>query len=219
MRGALSALDEPPGLMVGFNRRFAPALQRLRQELGEQRTPLVVNYRLNAGYIPLDNWVHGREGGGRNLGEACHMYDVFASLTGAAIASIGADAIDPGGAPYARNDNFVATIRYTDGSLCTLTYTALGPKAGLAKERIEVFANGEAYIVDDFKSLRRASDDAVLWSGSGSDKGHFEELSLFGDALADHGDMPIAVESLFATTAVALHVEDQLYGRDGAEAP
>jgi len=161
--------------------------------------------------------VQGREGGGRNLGEACHMYDVFASLTGATVSSIGAAAIDPGATPYLRNDNFIATIRYADGSICSLTYTALGPKAGLAKERIEVFANGDAYIVDDFKSLRRASDDAVLWSGAASDKGHFEELSQFGDALAGHSEMPIAAEDLFATTAVALHVEDQLYGRDGAE--
>jgi len=215
VRETVASLADPPALMVGFNRRFAPAIQRLKAELGEQRTPLVVNYRLNAGYIPLDHWVHGREGGGRNIGEACHMYDVFACLTGAEVASVCAEAIDPGAAAYLRNDNFCATIRYTDGSVCTLVYTALGPRSGMAKERIEVFANNEAYIVDDFKTLIRASDNTVLWSSSSLDKGHFEELSLFGDAIAGIGDVPIAVDKLFETTALSLHIEDKLYGRDG----
>ncbi len=204
-------------LMVGFNRRFAPALQRLRQELGEQRTPLVVNYRIHAGYLPLDHWVHGAEGGGRNIGEACHMYDVFSFLAGAPVCFIDARAIDPGDRAYARNDNFCATIGYEDGSLCTLTYTALGPKAGLAKERIEVFANGEAWIVDDFASLTRTSDGAVLWSAPAADKGHFEELSRFGDAIAEGKPAPVPAEELLQTTAVALRVEDLLFGRAAEE--
>jgi predicted dehydrogenase len=213
IRGAMEAIADPPRLMVGFNRRFSPAIQRLKEELGEKRTPLVINYRLNAGYIPLDHWVHGVEGGGRNIGEACHMYDVFAFLADAPVSSISASAIDPGGRAYARNDNFCATIGYEDGSIGALTYTALGPKAGLAKERIEIFANGEAWIVDDFKSLTRASDGVVLWSATSADKGHAEELSRFADALAEGKPDPIPLRQIFETTAVALHVEDLLHGR------
>ena len=215
IRTSLAALAAPPRLMVGFNRRFSPAIQRLKQEIGDPRTPLVIDYRLNAGYIAPDHWVQGPEGGGRNLGEACHMYDVFAFLAGAPVASIGAVAIDPGARAYLRSDNFCATIGYEDGSLGNLVYTALGPKAGLPKERIEVFANGEAWIVDDFKSLTRASDGATLWSATSADKGHAEELSRFADALADGGPDPIPLDQLFETTAVALHVEDLLHGRAG----
>ena len=51
--------------------------------VAKRRAPLVVEYRLNAGYIALDHWVHGLHGGSRNIGEACHMYDVFRFLTGA----------------------------------------------------------------------------------------------------------------------------------------
>ena len=213
VRDKIAALEDAPRLMVGFNRRFSPALQMLKQELGASRTPLIVNYRLNAGYIPLAHWVHGAEGGGRNIGEACHMYDCFAFLAGAPVASISATSIDPGSRPYSRNDNFCATVRYEDGSVCTLTYVALGPKTGLPKERIEVFANGEAWIVDDFKSLTRASDSAVLWSAAASDKGHFEELSQFGHSIASGDPSPIPLSQIFETSAVALHVEDLLYGR------
>jgi predicted dehydrogenase len=163
--------------------------------------------------------VHGREGGGRNIGEACHMYDCFAFLADAPVASMSATSIDPGSRPYNRNDNFCATVRYEDGTVCTLTYVALGPKAGLPKERIEVFANGEAWVVDDFKSLTRASDSAVLWSAAASDKGHFEELSQLGHSIVSGEPSPIPLQQIFETTAVALHVEDLLYGRVGEASP
>jgi predicted dehydrogenase len=210
-------LESPPMLMVGFNRRFSPALTMIKELVAKRRAPLVVEYRLNAGYIALDHWVHGSHGGGRNIGEACHMYDVFRFLTGAPAVSISATPIDPGELPYRRNDNFSATIGYEDGSLAHLLYTALGPKTGLGKERIEVFCDGETYIVDDFKRLIKASDESVLWQSSETDKGHYEELSRFGDAIASGGSSPISPDELIETSAVALHVEDLLFGRSGGE--
>jgi len=214
---AYTSAADPPLLMVGFNRRFSPAVQTVKSKIAGRRAPLVIEYRLNAGYIPLEHWVHNEQGGGRNIGEACHMYDVFRSLTGAPAVSVVADAIDPGTLPYRRNDNFSASIRYADGSLAHLVYTALGPKGGLPKERVEIFCDGEAYVIDDYKSLTKASDGSVLWSGE-QDKGHFEELSRFGDAIASGGESPIPFDELIETTAIALQVEDQLYGRDPQEA-
>ena len=118
---------DAPLLMTGFNRRFSPAIARARELLAGRTTPIVADYRMNAGYIPLDHWVHGPEGGGRNIGEACHVYDVFDSLVGGAeVEAVSAQSIRPDGTRLAANDNFVATIRYADGSVCTLTYTALG---------------------------------------------------------------------------------------------
>ena len=141
------------------------------------------------------------------------MYDVFRFLSGSPASSIVATPIDPKSLPYSRNDNFSATISYEDGSLATLVYTALGPKTGLGKERIEVFCDGEAYVVDDFKQLTRASDGASLWQSGEIDKGHFEELSRFGDAIAAGSGSPIPFDELVETSGVALHVEDLLLGR------
>jgi predicted dehydrogenase len=180
-----------------------------------RRAPLVIQYRLNAGYLPLDHWVHGAQGGGRNVGEACHMYDVFRFLAGSPVRSIDATAIDPGALPYARSDNFAATIAYEDGTLASLVYTALGPKSGLGKEHITVFCDGEAFIVDDFKKLTKSSDGSVLWQSSEPDKGHFEELSQFADAIASGGSSPILFDEILETTAVSLHIEDLLHGRVG----
>ena len=206
-------LNPAPMLLVGFNRRFSPALTMIKGLIDGRRAPVVVEYRLNAGYLPLDHWVHGPQGGGRNIGEACHMYDVFRFLAGAPVSSIQAAAIDPGSLPYRRNDNFSATIGYENGSLAHLLYTSLGPNTGLGKERIEVFCDGETYVVDDFKRLVKGSDGSVLWQSNEADKGHFEELSRFGDAIASAGAPPIPVDELIETSAVALRVEDLLVGR------
>lgn len=209
------ALVDKPLLMVGFNRRFSPALQKLKQVLTERRSPLIVNYRLNGGYIPLDHWIQGGHGGGRNIGEACHMYDVFRFLAGKPVVDISARSINPANLPYLRTDNFCATLTYEDGSVGNLVYTALGPKQGLPKERIEVFCDGEAYIVDDFKSLVRASDSEIIWQSDVVDKGHFEQLSRLGDAIANGQESPLLFEEIIETSAVALHIDDILNGREG----
>jgi predicted dehydrogenase len=140
-------------------------------------------------------------------------------LTGTPAVSITATSIDPGSLPFRRNDNFSATIAYEDGSLAHLMYTSLGPKTGLGKERIEIFCDGETYIVDDFKRLVKGSDDSVLWQSHEIDKGHYEELSRFGDAIASAGPPPISIDELIETSAVALHVEDLLFGRSSGEKP
>lgn len=207
------SLIEKPLLMVGFNRRFSPALLKLKEVLADRRSPLMINYRLNGGYIPLDHWVHGSQGGGRNIGEACHIYDVFRSLAGKPVSGISARAIDPQSLPYLRSDNFCALLEYEDGSVCNLMYTALGPKQGLPKEHIEVFCDGEAYVVDDFKTLTRTSDHAVLWQSETIDKGQYEQLSRFGDALAFGEMAPIPFDEIIETTAVSLVINDILNGR------
>jgi predicted dehydrogenase len=210
---AYNSLEHKPLLMVGFNRRFSPAVTEVQKIVAARRAPLMIEYRLNGGYIPMDSWVQGAQGGGRNIGEACHMYDVFRSLTGSKVRSITATAIDPGTMPHARNDNFSATIGYEDGSVATLVYTALGPKTGMSKERIEIFCDGEAYVVDNFQKLIRASDQSVLWQSGEPDKGHAEEFSRLGDAIAGGTPAPIAFDEIIETTAVSLHVEDLLFGR------
>jgi predicted dehydrogenase/threonine dehydrogenase-like Zn-dependent dehydrogenase len=209
-----SSFANPPLLMVGYNRRFSPALRTVHEELAGRRSPMVINYRVNAGFIPLDSWIQGQEGGGRNLGEACHMYDVFRWLTGAPVEAISASSIRSLPGTYLPTDNFVATINYGDGSVATLTYTSLGPKQGLPKERIEVFCGGQAYLVDDFRRAERCADNALLWSGD-VDKGHTEEMRQLGDALTSGGPAPVPFEEIVEASVVALSVEDLLREGEG----
>ena len=196
--------------MVGFNRRFSPALQRAKAILKNRSTPIIVNYRMNAGFIPLDHWVHGPEGGGRNIGEACHIYDLFNFLTDSTVEKVEAVAIKPSGKQWAKNDNFVATIRYQDGSICTLTYTSLGAKE-YPKERMDIFADGLVITMDDYKRLEVAGSTQKGWSANSVQKGHMEELQSLGQSLLQGGAWPISYDQLRQATMISFKVENQLY--------
>lgn len=200
---------EAPLLMTGFNRRFSPAAVRARELLAQRTTPLVAEYRMNAGYIPLEHWVHGPEGGGRNIGEACHVYDLFDALVGdVAAESVTARAIRADGTRLAANDNFVATIAYADGSVCTLTYTALGHRDH-PKERMEVFADGTVLTLDDYKSLQVAGRGSG-WRSTTQQKGHVEELEALARALREGGPWPISLEEQARAMRIAFAVEEAI---------
>jgi predicted dehydrogenase/threonine dehydrogenase-like Zn-dependent dehydrogenase len=210
---SFESLTVPRVLMVGFNRRFSPAAMVLRERLADRNAPVIINYRVNGGFIPVDSWIQTGEGGGRNLGEACHMYDFFRSIVGAPVATISAESLKGYGTDYLPNDNFVATITYEDGSLATLTYTANGPKQGLEKERIEITCEERGYLVENFERLTEFPSGSVLWSASAPDKGHEHEIEAFVSAVVNGDPPPLAVAEIFEASAVALHIEDLLQGR------
>ena len=110
--------------------------------------------------------------------------------------------------------HFAATIRYADGSVGNLLYTASGPKTGLPKERIEIFCEGRAFVIDDFVKCVEQPTGETIWEAQAADKGHATEMTLLADALANGaGEAPIRATRIFETTAVSLHVEDLLQGR------
>jgi predicted dehydrogenase/threonine dehydrogenase-like Zn-dependent dehydrogenase len=202
--------DTPDGpvLMTGFNRRFSPAVRLSQTLLRGRAAPLVIDYRMNAGYIPLDHWVHGPEGGGRNIGEACHVYDVFDAIVGGGVERITASSIKP--TPrLAANDNFATTITYVDGSICTLTYTALGAKDH-PKERMEIYADGKVITLDDYQSLSMSGRKAPLWSSRTTDKGHRNELESLADCLRRNKPWPISLEEQLQATRISHTVERRL---------
>lgn len=203
-----------PLLMVGYNRRFSPAMARCLSLLEARTTPLVVSYRMNAGFIPRDHWVQGREGGGRNLGEACHIYDLFNALArGARVTGVQASGIRPPGPEWARNDNFIATVAYDDGSVCSLTYTALGDK-GFPKERMDVFADGKVLSMDDYKSLTVCGGKHKPWTATAAQKGQFEELQALAESLRGGRPWPIPLDQLLSASRIAFDVEAQLTQQD-----
>lgn len=200
-----------PLLCTGFNRRFSPAIRRVKDLLRNSTTPLVVNYRMNAGYIPLSHWVHGPEGGGRNIGEACHIYDLFNFLTETEVRDVRALSITPRGKQWSRNDNFVAIISYEDGSVCTLTYTAQG-NSSFPKEQMEVFADGTVISMSDFKSVSIAGAKRSGWKSDTAQKGQFEELQAVADTLRRGAQWPISLEQQIQATRISFDVEKQIWG-------
>jgi predicted dehydrogenase len=198
-----------PVLMTGFNRRFSPYAERLRDALKNSSSPMMVNYRVNAGRLPAEHWTLSSEGGGRNLGEACHMYDFITYLTGAKMVGVSAEFIGRSTGYFGRADNFIATITFNDGSVASMTYTALG-SSDCPKERVEIFADGKVGILDDFKKLTLAGAKGYDSESHLSNKGHKEELQAFAQSILKGEEWPIPLWQQIQATEIALRVEDTL---------
>ena len=205
--------DRPkPVLLTGFNRRFSPYAQRIATLVRGRSNPMVINYRMNAGYIPLDHWVHGQEGGGRNRGEACHIYDLFSFLTGARVRTVQAAAIVPATDYYSATDNFVVTLKFEDGTVATLTYTALG-NTEFPKEIMEVFVDGKVISMNDYRNLSVAGIKYKPLETRTADKGQKEELQAFAAAIRGQSEWPIPLWQQLEVTRVACEVEKLIQGR------
>lgn len=199
-----------PILMVGFNRRFAPMAQKLFDFISVRKEPLVAHYRVNAGFLPLDHWLHDPEqGGGRIIGEACHFVDFLTFLIGSPPVSVQTQGLPDLG--HYHQDNVVMTFVFPDGSLGEISYLANGDKA-FPKERVEVFVGGRVAVLDDFRSLEMIHHGKrrVERSRFRQDKGHLAEWEYFSAALKTGGALPIPYEHLIGVSMATFAAMDAL---------
>ena len=192
--------EHSPQLMVGFNRRFAPFGKQLQQFFAQRAEPMIAHYRVNAGFLPANHWLHDvQQGGGRIIGEACHFIDFITFLTGELPQWVSTTAL-PDVNRYHR-DNIQICFGFPDGSLGTVTYLANGTKA-FPKERVEVFCGGRVGVLDDFRSLDLVNDHHHVHKVARlrQDKGHLTAWSSFCDALVQGNPPPIPYEQLLAVT-------------------
>jgi predicted dehydrogenase/threonine dehydrogenase-like Zn-dependent dehydrogenase len=189
-------------LMVGFNRRFAPLIQRLKLLLSPVTGPKSFVMTVNAGAVAPDHWTQDRAvGGGRVLGEACHFVDLLRFLCGSPIVSESQMQMQ---SPC--DDTLTLNLRFADGSIGTVHYFANGSKA-FPKERLEVFADGRVLQLDNFRTLK-----GFGWKGFGrvslwrQDKGHRGCAAAFLRALRTAGPPPIAFDEIVevSRTIIAL---------------
>ncbi|HSJ25427.1 MAG TPA: bi-domain-containing oxidoreductase [Longimicrobiales bacterium] len=226
------ALDEPsldeviavaqhaPPLMVGFNRRFAPATLFVRERLARLPGARVVSIRVNAGALPADSWAHDPAiGGGRLVGEGCHFIDLAMHLVGGArVTDVHAVALGGPDTAARLKDNVNVTLRFDDGSLATILYTSKG-SASAGKERVEVHAAGATAIIDDFRTAEfhaagsgSGSQRVERWKAKGGkqDKGHVEQLRRFLAAVRDGTTSPIPLQELVDSSRVTLRAAASL---------
>ncbi len=193
-------------LLTGFNRRFSPCAERIKQLVNNRSNPMIINYRMNAGYIALDHWVHTNEGGGRNIGEACHIYDLFTFLTGSKVVDISAHAMTPRTHYYSQNDNFVATMSFEDGSVATLTYTALGSTEH-PKEQMEIYLDGMVLSMDDYQKLDIVGVKENGIQSQTIEKGQKQELEQFVESIKQGGEWLIPLWQQVQAMEIAFKVD------------
>jgi len=185
-----SQIGETLRLLTGFNHRFSPYARRIQELIANRAGPLMMTHRMNAGHLPPDHWTHGGEGGGRNVGEACHIYDLFTYFANSKVGKVAVAAARPATKHFRRDDNFTATMEFADGSVATLTYTAFGTSQH-PKEELEIFVDGKVIVLGDYKSLTITGSKAKGMTTTLPEKGQKAELEAFGNAILKGGEWPI----------------------------
>ncbi len=194
-------------LTVGFNRRFSPFSQDLKKQLGAAAGPINVIATMNAGFIPQDVWVQDMEvGGGRIIGEACHLIDLITFFTGSLVESVVMNALGPNAAE--NTDNASILLRYENGSQGVINYFANGSKA-YSKERIEVYSQNRTAVIDNFRKSYYHG-----FSGSGlkkrQDKGHAEQFRRFYESLKGGGQAIVPIQEVMNASRAAICAVDSL---------
>jgi predicted dehydrogenase len=194
-------------LMVGFNRRFAPHIVKVKELLKGAPEPKALIMTVNAGAVPADHWTLDPErGGGRIAGEGCHFIDLLRFLAGSAILSSGVTRLS--------GDTVAITLAFADGSTGTVHYLANGHKS-FPKERLEVFCGGRILQLDNFRKLTgygwRGFRKMNLWR---QDKGHASSVAAFLRAVREGGPSPIPFEELVEVARVTLQAAAVIVLRD-----
>ena len=195
-------------LMVGYNRRFSPLAREARKVFQSVSGPLLINYRVNAGFLPKEHWTQTEQGGGRILGEVCHFIDLMQFLAGSAPVGVYAMSVAGDNAEMPDQDNVIISLRFQNGSVGQITYLACGDKL-LSKERIEIFGGEQSFIIDDFKSGEHCGGRCrrtLKLPG----KGHQQEVEAFLDAVRLGRPSPISLHSLALTSVASFAILDAL---------
>ncbi len=198
-------------LMVGFNRRFSPQIQKMKALLQSVKEPKSFIMTMNAGAIPADHWTQDiAVGGGRIIGEACHFIDLMRFLAGSRIVSIQARRMGGVDGVTITEDKAAITLGFEDGSFGTVHYLANG-SSSFPKERVEVFTAGRVLQLDNFRKLRGFGWPGFkklnLWK---QNKGQNECARAFLAAVESGGETPISAAEIFEVARASIEVAQML---------
>jgi len=200
-----------PILMIGHNRRFSPHSKKIQSWLKKRKSPIVLQMRINSGYVPNTHWVHSeKEGRSRIVGEMSHFIDFFQSLTGALVTRVHAERISGNNQNAINNDNVVITMKFFDGSIGNLTYSASGDKA-YPRETLEIFFDGNTIFLEDFRFSKLYSDGKITsFKTLSQEMGYSEELKHFINCVSGEGKLLVSLEEMFKTMETIFAIEQSL---------
>ena len=200
--GSSDAGEARPMLMVGFNRRFAPHVQKAKVLLEGVAEPKALVMTVNAGAIPENHWTQNADvGGGRIVGEACHFIDLLRFLAGAPITDYTARRLRT-----ATSDTVSIQIGFADDSIGTIHYFANGHRS-FPKERLEIFVAGRVLRLNNFRAL-----SGFGWPGFRTmrawrqDKGQKFCAAAFVEAVERGLPAPIPLDELLEVSRVSIEV-------------
>lgn len=208
----LNAIDEAyqssgKTLTIGFNRRFSPFIMDAKKQLGEESLPINVIATMNAGVIPQDVWVQDMEvGGGRIIGEACHLVDLITYLTGSKVVAVVMNAM--GVNPKENTDNASILLKYKNGAQGVINYFSNGSKS-YSKERVEIYSQNRTMVIDNFRRSKYYGFKNRGKKGA-QDKGQANLFAAYYDTLKNGGEEIIPYDEIMNTSKVVIAAVESL---------
>lgn len=187
-------------LMVGFNRRFAPHVKKMKELLSDTSGPKAMVMIINAGEISKDHWTQDLEvGGGRIKGEVCHFVDLLRFIANYRIIDYQINIMN-----NLTKDTVSIQLYFEDGSIGTIHYFANG-SSDFPKEKLEVFTDGKILKLDNYRKLTGFGwtnfKKMNLWQ---QDKGQKSCTKAFIDSISDGSASPIPIEEIFEVSRISI---------------
>jgi len=197
--------------MVGYNRRFSPHSVKAADYLVNRQDPIVINYRINAGFVPPDHWVHSEEeGGSRVIGEICHFVDMMQFLTKSNPIRVYGERISGNNKTALNSDNLAITLKFEDGSVGNILYSASGDRA-YSREQIEIFCEGRVIVSTDFRETTCFTNGAKKrYKSFKQEIGYKEELQHFYDVITNKSKPMITPQEIFLSTLTVFKINESL---------
>lgn len=199
-------------LMVGFNRRFAPHIIKMKSLLSKISAPKSIIITVSAGEISSDHWVQDNQiGGGRVIGEVCHFIDLMRHLVGEKIDHFDAFMIGDFPGQEVRTDKLSVNLSFKDGSIGTIHYFANGGSV-FPKERIEVFCDNAVLQLNNYRVLK-----GYGWKGFSKmklfkqNKGQQDCAKAFIRAIANGEDSPIPYDEIIESSKISIQISNSLH--------
>jgi predicted dehydrogenase len=205
---------------VGYNRGLAPMITKARDLLGTDTHKKMIYHRIQAPF-PADSWTHDpKVGGGRFVGEGCHIFDLLCELVGqppVMVYASGGTFLDP--VKVKIPDSAIVTITFADGSIGTTLISSAGCP-GFPKEATEIYCNGKMIYINDFTSMEYYGYEGHAKTSltfDRVDKGHSVEIDQFADAILCDKESPNGIIKASRAAVISYMVNESI--ASGAPVP
>jgi len=198
---------------VGYNRGMAPLLTKAGGFLNTVSGKKIIYHRIQAPF-PEDSWTHDpKVGGGRFVGEGCHIFDLLCELVQSPpvlVYASGGTFLDP--AKVKIPDSGIVTITFADGSVGTTLIASAGC-AAFPKEATEIYCAGKAIYINDFREMSyfgfEAQESARLEYGV-VDKGQAIEIDQLADAILNDTEPPNGLVKAARAALISFKVNESI---------
>ena len=207
VNSVINSIKPDSNLMVGFNRRFSPHIRLVKDSINKDKSvPLNIIINMNAGFISPEHWVHDLQiGGGRIIGEACHLIDLCVYISGSKVERICLNSL--GNDSSKNTDNVSMLLKMKNGSNASINYFSNGSNQ-YSKERVEIYSQNRTWIIDNYERTVGYGIPGFKNLKTKVDKGHKTQFKKYIHSLKEGSQSLIPIEDIVNVTVSSIKAID-----------